>query len=478
MGERFDAIVVGAGIAGCSAAITMAREGLSVLLLERGAEPGVKNLSGGILWGGALDRVVPGWRTEAPLERFVSQKRLAFLTPDSAVGVDFRSADWERSPHNGYTLLRSKFDPWLAKKAEEAGVTLFTGLPIRGLARENGRVTGVVESGDTVRADAVVLADGANSRLMLSEGMAGRPRFGPADLELGVKEVISLPRKTIEERFHLSGESGFAMECVLGFLPNGTQAGGFLYTNKETLSLGVVVNIEALAAAGHRASNGSPGTPPSHEIVEMFRNHPSIAPLVEGGEVVEFGARPIPAGLNVLLPPRRLDGFYNLLDSAWGLLGAGSAAGVGRDMAALRGKLYGDGFLVAGDAGGFCFSNGFVIQGMNYAALSGAAAGRTVAEAKKKGDFSAEALGLYLHLLEEDHVLSDFRRFKTVPRAVWNPRMHSAYPALMADVFKEMFTERGQPKSKAWKIVLKAARKHGVSPVQLARDAASGGLNF
>ena len=99
MSDEFDVIVVGAGMAGCAAAIRLAKGGSRVLLLERGEAAGAKNLSGGILWGNDLARVLPAWREEMPLERHVVRKRFGFLTGDGALSFDFEDAGWRKPPY-------------------------------------------------------------------------------------------------------------------------------------------------------------------------------------------------------------------------------------------------------------------------------------------------------------------------------------------------------------------------------------------
>ena len=146
----FDVIVVGAGPAGAAAAYRIAEQGRSVVLVERGDAPGAKNLSGGVLYGRVLDDVFPGWVDEAPVERRITRHVTTFLTADSSVGIDYASATLTE-PVNAVTVLRARFDPWLAGKAEEAGAFLMPGVRVDALLTEPGsdgdrRVVGVQAS--------------------------------------------------------------------------------------------------------------------------------------------------------------------------------------------------------------------------------------------------------------------------------------------------------------------------------------------
>ena len=143
----FDVIVVGAGPAGSVAAYRLAGHGLSVVLIERGETPGSKNLSGGVLYGRVLDTVFPGYVDQAPVERTITRHVTTFLTPDAAVGIDYRGSALA-DPVNAVTVLRAKLDPWLAERAEEAGVFVMSGVRVDELLTEPGpdgavRVVGV-----------------------------------------------------------------------------------------------------------------------------------------------------------------------------------------------------------------------------------------------------------------------------------------------------------------------------------------------
>jgi electron transfer flavoprotein-quinone oxidoreductase len=321
--SQFQCIVVGAGFAGCAAAIRLAQKGIKTLLVERADEGGAKNLSGGILWGNDLAAILPDWKATMPVERPVSNKKVGFLSENGpAFVVDYHDPSL-KTETVGYAVLRAKTDKWLVEQAKKAGVTVITGVNVEALHKTNGRVTGVWQGGEVTTADVVIVADGANSRLTLQ----GDLRHGDKKLDmdhyaLGVKEVLKLPKGTLEDRFQVGADGGMAGEFVLG-RRDGVLAGGFLYTNQDTLSLGVVINLRTMKNQGELTT---------HDVVEQFRNHPYIAQLTKGAELVEYGAHLVPEGGYVALS-----------------------------------ELYSDGVLVAGDAAGFCFSNGIVIQGMNYA---------------------------------------------------------------------------------------------------------------
>jgi electron transfer flavoprotein-quinone oxidoreductase len=310
MADDFDVIVVGAGMAGSSAAIRLAQGGANVLLLERGAEAGVKNLSGGILWGHDLDRILPGWWHEMPVERHIVRKRFGFLTAESAVSFDFDDARWRHEPYVAHSVLRARTDAWLAKKAEDAGATVVTSVPVERLHWEGTKVHGVVQGGETMTAPVTILADGANSRLALGTPIRPQPRLNADATELGIKEVYRLDAARIEERFQLAPGEGHAEEWVAGLFAPGVMGGGFLYTNQDTISVGLIVHIGSLFGKGVYAP----------DLVEQFRLHPTIAARLRGAELVEYGAK--------------------LISSGW---------------ASRPAAFHGDGWMVAGDAAGFVF---------------------------------------------------------------------------------------------------------------------------
>src|SRR5207245_9933350 len=142
--EGFEVAVVGAGPAGSAAALTLAREGVQVLLLERGTFPGSKNVFGGRIYSYALKKLLGDAWKDAPIERFVRKEGITFMTSDNAFSMEFESRD----PEGSFTAKRAKFDKWLAEKAEKAGASLITESRVDDLIMDDGRVRGVVGGHD------------------------------------------------------------------------------------------------------------------------------------------------------------------------------------------------------------------------------------------------------------------------------------------------------------------------------------------
>ena len=171
MAERFDAVVVGAGPAGSAAALVLAKEKFSVLLVERGRAAGSKNMFGGRIYAWPLFDLLPEWQKDCPVERFVTRESLVFLSGDASLAMQFENPASSTGRAASFTALRPKFDEWLAKKAEAAGAVLITGIKVDALLREGGKVRGVVAGPDKIAANVVVLAEGAMGPLAQTAGL-------------------------------------------------------------------------------------------------------------------------------------------------------------------------------------------------------------------------------------------------------------------------------------------------------------------
>lgn len=390
--ERFDVIVVGAGLAGIAAAHSAASAGRSVLLIERGKAPGTKTVSGGLLYGHGLARIAPEfWRGEpSPVERPIVRNILAFLTGAQAVSVDHFDPQFGRPPFNSFSVLRHRLDPWLAERAESAGAVPVYGVRVDGLLRDGDRVTGVRTGDDEIGAEVTVLADGVNS--LLVRGPGARPEADPSVVGVGVKQVLELPAATLEERFQLRNGDG-AQITTIGH-PSGIEGGGFLYTNRSSLSLGFIANLRALVASGKGID----------ELFDEFVQHPLIARWIEGSRLAEYSGCFVTEGGYRALP-----------------------------------RLYGPGYLVAGSAAGLFLNTGFTLRGMDFALESGRIAGQVAAEAALAKDPAPARLERYLARLEESFVLRELRAHRGYPKVFANPRLYRAYPeainALLHDLY-------------------------------------------
>ena len=422
--QQFDAIVVGAGPAGSSAALAMARAGLQVALVERGEYAGAKNVSGAALYApNLLADLLPDYWEEAPVERYLTRRVITFLGQESAVSLDFRTNHFNRPPYNGFTILRPKFDRWLASKAEEAGALLITSTVVDDLLYKGKQVIGVRcrrEDGD-LYAPIVIAADGANSFLAKKAGL--QREFRADEMTLGVKEVLRLDAHTIEERFNLNGDEGMTNEYV-GYASGNVKGGGVLYTNRDTLSIGVVVQIESLAQKKVRA----------YDLLDQFKQHPAVAPLVRDSVTLEYSAHMIPEG-------------------GWAMLPALSRAGL----------------MVVGDAAGFVFAIGLFQEGMNFAIASGLAAAATTQLAHTEHDFSAQSMARYRKQLESSFVLQDLKNFRHAGALVNNERLQSVYPDLVCETMENIYRSNGKPRRKIGRVVRDTMR--GKLPLRtLLRD--------
>jgi electron transfer flavoprotein-quinone oxidoreductase len=426
----FDVIVVGAGPAGSVAAYRLAGHGLSVVLIERGETPGSKNLSGGVLYGRVLDTVFPGYVDQAPVERTITRHVTTFLTPDAAVGIDYRGSALAE-PVNAVTVLRAKFDPWLAERAEEAGVFVMSGVRVDELLTEPGpdgavRVVGVRAGDDELRARVVIAADGVNSFLAQSIGLRAKPPTH--HMAVGVKTVVQLPRQAIEDRFGLTGDEG-AAHAIVGDCTLGIGGGGFMYTNTDSISLGVVLRLDDLLRSGRKAT----------EVFEHFVAHPGLAPYLRDGTMLEYGSHLVAEG--------------------------------GMDMV---GDVATHGMVVIGEAAGLTINSGLTVRGMDLAIGSAIAAADAVAEAVASGDTTKAGLAGYWRRLEESFVLKDLRTYARAPKFLERTGMYGAYGELAAGLFHDVFSLDGTPRKHLLAVARDALRKSPVSMRQLVSDGWAG----
>ena len=408
--DKFDVIIAGAGLAGLGAAYTLAGSGLEVLVLERGDYPGAKNMTGGRLYLNPVRSLFPDLFDNAPFERFIAHEGVTLLAKDRAVAMHYTGRELKDEPHHSYTILRAKFDRWLGERVEEKGGTVLSKTRIDDIIKDNGKIAGVIAGCDELRADVVLACDGVLS--LVSEKAGLRKPAKNSNFALGIKEVITLDSTTINERFGLEGNEG-AARLFVGKVTQGKFGGGFLYTNRESVSLGIVMGIE------EAAEETQPIDVPA--LIEAFKARPEIAPLIRGGSSAEYSAHIIP------------EGGFRAIDS-----------------------IVGDGILVTGDAAGLALNIGFTVRGMEFALASGYFAAQAVLKAKEAGRFDAGTLGIYRKLLEESFVLKDLRNFRDTPSVIGNPRFFNHYPELAGAIMKDIYEVPAGRKERIYPTV----RKH------------------
>jgi electron transfer flavoprotein-quinone oxidoreductase len=426
MSEKFDVIVVGAGPSGNAAAYTMAKAGLNVLQLERGEYPGSKNVQGAILYSDALEKIIPDFRDDAPLERHIIEQRMWMLDETSYVGMHYRSEDFNEEKPNRYTIIRAQFDKWFSRRVRDAGAIVLCETTVTDLIRDShGKVIGVRTDrmhGDLM-ADVVVLGEGVNGLVGQTAGL--RPDLKPNQAALAVKEMHFLPQEVVESRFNLKGDEGVVIEAM-GTVSPGMSGLGFIYTNKESLSIGIGSLVSDFTRTG--------ATP--YGMLEAFKNHPSVKPLLAGSEVKEYAAHLIPEGGYKAIP-----------------------------------EVYGDGWVIVGDAGQFV--NSVHREGSNMAMTTGVLAGQTIARLhRRREEFSKANLTAYKQALDESYVMKDLKKYKDIPSFIHqnSQNLFGVYPRLLGQAAQNWFRVDGTDKRTKEKEIMASFRK-GRSVSGLIGDA-------
>ncbi|MEM3685307.1 MAG: FAD-dependent oxidoreductase [Conexivisphaerales archaeon] len=406
MQPEFDAVIVGAGPAGSACAITLARNGLNVLMLEKAKIPGEKNVTGGVLYGNfippyGLTDLIPEFEKEAPLERKIMKHEIYVVSTDKKGELTkyyrmTKSSLWSKlglakipseSGHD-YTVLRRKFDRWFSLKAVEAGAMLSTQSTVTDLIMEQGRIAGVSTQRGDVISRVVVDCSGVTSNLLEKAGL--RERLKPEDLYHGIKRVYKLDSSTIEKRFGLNQGEGSAI-FLMGDFMYGIHGGAFVYTNYDTLSVGIVASMTSMIEATTTRFNEIGKLLDAQDRLESTS---LVGSMIDGAQLVEYSAHNIPKGYRTMLSTP-----------------------------------YTDGFLVAGDALGTFVKVGSLIDGMRRAIASGIMAAETIMHAYRQNSFDKKVLSLYKQSLapiyrdinysKRDSIMSEsFLAYRLFPKLV------------------------------------------------------------
>jgi electron transfer flavoprotein-quinone oxidoreductase len=415
MKEAFDVAIVGAGPAGISAACILADAGVKTIVFERGEYPGAKNVSGGVLYGHDLGRILPDYvARHCPIERNIVESRIWYLSQEGGYSVGYRDSIFATDrKYNAFTVGRAKFDRWYAEQARQKGALIVPATVVVDLLRnKNGGVAGVVtgRADGEVQAKVTLLADGINSPLAALTGFRTEPK--PEQVALAVKEIIELPSEVIEQRFGVASGDGVTIE-VLGGITNGMDGIAAIYTNHNSLSLSIGANLADFAS--HQLK--------PYELMESFKQHPMVAPLISGGKPQEYVAHWLAEG-----------GFDAIPD------------------------LYGDGYLIAGDAA--MLFNTLHREGNNLAMTSGRLAAETIIEAIRRDDLSKKSLAGYGERLAESYVIKDLKKYRGFGRFLHHHKeIFDSLPRLASLAGREMLTVNGVSKKQKQRLILKEIRK-------------------
>ena len=384
--EEFDVLIVGAGPAGLSTAIKLAQWAqqedlgeLKIAVVEKAERIGHHTLSGAIINPMAFRELFPDTpEDELPFAQKAASDRVYMLTESRAIRLLVPPL---MKNHGNYVASLCEVVRWLAARAEELGVMVFTGFPATALLVEGDKVVGVrtadrnrgregqempnFEPGMDLKARVTVLAEGTRGKL--TQGFLGWQQISsdnPQIYAIGVKELWET-KAAPSSVIHTMGWP----------LKEGRLFGGtFMYPMSETLvSLGLVVGLDS------RSASFDP-----HFLLQKAKTHPLFRKVLEGGQRVEWGAKTIPEG-----------GFY-----------------------ALPSRLSGDGVLVTGDSAGFV--NVPTLKGVHYSMYSGIFAARAIASAFKKQDFSSSTLSEYDELVRKSFITRDLRRTRNMRQAFQN----------------------------------------------------------
>ncbi len=427
MAEKVDVVIVGGGPAGIACAYTLAKAGVETIVFERGEYPGAKNVMGGILFTNALAKLIPDFREKAPVERPVTKRKFLAVSEKDALGVETGFSEFSKPPYNNnFTVLRARFDQWFAAQAEEAGAMILSETVVDDfIYDENKKIIGVKtrrDDGD-ILCNCVVLADGVNSLLAKKAGL--RSNFKPKDFVVGVKMVLGLPKEKICERFSLESDNDGAAYEFFGAVTNNILGSGFIYTNRESISIGLGVALDGACKHGLKP----------YELLDRFMEHPYVRPLVKDGEPIEYSAHLLPEGGYQGMP-----------------------------------KVFADNVLVCGDAASFVNTSVYH-EGSNLAMESGILAAKAVMQARGRGDFSAKSLMKYAEYLEESIVIKDLKKYERLPAFLHSsPHLFTNYLDLAIELAKDYFTVDELSKGERQKLMFKKAWGR-VSVLQLISDA-------
>src|SRR6266542_490394 len=370
-----DVLIVGGGPAGMSAALKLSQlqkerggEPLAIAVLEKAREAGAHMLSGAVLDPSTLRQLVPDFKEKgAPLAAEVQDDRVFFLTRTSKLKFPITPPPLQN--HGNYIISLNRFVKWLAGLVEAEGIDIFTGFPASEVLYEGDAVAGVrtgdrgidkhgdrkptFEPGVDIRAKVTIFADGVRGNMTkaLVRRLALDAGRSPQLYAIGIKELWELPKDRLPP--------GTVIHTMGYPLRMEEFGGAFIYAMPDGLaSVGFVAGLD------YRDPMFDP-----HLTFQHFKQHPFTASILQGAQLVRYGAKALPEG-----------GWHTIP------------------------RVYADGALIAGDAGGFL--NSIRLKGIHLAMRTGMLAAESAFDAVRAGDASAARLKGYADAIDR----SDVRR--------------------------------------------------------------------
>ena len=444
--EKYDVAIIGGGSSGMAALKQLSKLGKQAILLEAGGKIGSKNISGGILYSKKpkkgkvtnVEDLYDNFLEDAPFERKITKYILHSTSKDKIYSMDLTAAHDYQS-NFGCTVLMNKLNFWFAKQATETsqkfGGGIIPGVHVKSITwNDQGRAIIQTDELDEFEVKAIIAADGVNSET--AEMVGARAKFTPSQLYQGVKVIIKLPEKIINERFEISSGEGaahlFAGDVTLNHI-----GGGFLYTNHDTLSIGAVYHFDSLLKnpiEPYTLIDALLNNPMVSELIqdtvpitkeldrtlsqeEQLKTRFDIAKLIKDwNDMREYyytSSCEDPEGVKT-----RLDAIEEQLTEKFG-----TTFGIKHVESEYGAKLIPDGkrcrmekpffrnILFVGDAAGRGIFIGPRIEGLNVGIDDGVLAANAVARALDKDDFSENYLGeYYSQLVDESPYTTDMKQ--------------------------------------------------------------------